>query len=56
MQVDLTKSEVVTLQFYLHQSLIDAEGMLAVGVGNEISVNDLKSVIAKIGGPHGGEK
>lgn len=56
MQVDLTKSEIDTLRLYLEHSLIDAEDMLAIGVGNQISVDNLKSVIVKIGGPHDREK
>lgn len=53
MQIELTPSEIRTLKFYLSQALIDAKGSRAIGIGSGKSVNDLESVIAKIGGSDG---
>lgn len=48
--IELTESEVKTLKLYLAHSIIDAEGLVAVGAGNQKSVDNLKSVLKKIGG------
>lgn len=56
MQIELTEGEAATLRFYLNKALIDAEGMAAIGVANRQSADNLKSVIKKIGGPHGKQK
>lgn len=47
MTIELTESEVKTLRFYLEKSLIDAQGMVAIGVGNKTSVDNLKSIMKK---------
>ena len=44
----LTESEIKTLTFYLNQSLIDAEGCCAIGVGKPESVRNIKSILQKI--------
>lgn len=48
MKIELTDSEAKTLKFYLEQSLIDARGLCAIGVGNKNSVINLESIIKKI--------
>lgn len=51
MNITLTDSEVKTLNFYLDKSLTDAKGMLAIGIGNSTSVENLKSIKQKINAP-----
>lgn len=48
MKIELTESEIKTLNFYIKQALIDAEGMYAIGFGNKKSILNLKSIIKKI--------
>lgn len=47
-EVTLSDSEIRTAMFYLEKSLIDAEGMKAVGVGSRKTVTNLKSIIRKL--------
>lgn len=51
MKITLTESEVKTLKFYIKKSLIDAEGMAAIGVGSRQTVSNLKSVMKKLDNP-----
>lgn len=48
MKIELTESEIKTLKFYLEKSLIDAEGLCAIGVISNNSVINLKSIIKKV--------
>lgn len=48
MVIELTQGEVKTLQFYLEKACIDAEGMHAIGMASDESVNNLRSVIHKL--------
>lgn len=48
MVIELTQGEVKTLQFYLEKACIDAEGMHAIGIASDESVNNLRSVIHKL--------
>ena len=48
MKIELTNSEIKTLKFYLEKSLIDAEGLYAIGVGSKNSATNLKSILKKI--------
>ena len=43
----LTEGERKTLQFYLKKALIDAEGLLAIGIGDKQTVINIKSILEK---------
>ena len=49
-KIELMESEVKTLQFYLKGNIIDAEGSYVIGVESKTSVDNLKSIMKKIGG------
>lgn len=44
----LTDSEAKTLLFYIEKDLIDAEGMLAIGVGSNTTIKNLKNIKAQL--------
>lgn len=46
--ITFTKSELGTLRFYLDKAIVDAEGMHAVGVASETSVQHLHAIRKKI--------
>lgn len=46
-EIRLTESEIETLLFYVGKSLIDAEGLVAIGYGNPKSVRNLRSIRKK---------
>ena len=48
MEIKLTESEIKTLKFYLDKALIDAKGLQAIGIGNDVSVKNLESIKKKI--------
>lgn len=48
MKIELTENEIKTLKFYMEKSLIDAEGLCAIGVVSKNSVTNLKSILKKI--------
>lgn len=50
LEIELMDREADTLRFYLQKALIDAEGMHAIGAAGQSSVDDLRSVMGKIGG------
>ena len=54
-EIQLTESEVTTLKFYVKQSIIDAAGSHAIGIGSKTTVDNLKSILKKIGDKSNGK-
>lgn len=48
MKFELNNNEIKTLVHCLQQSLIDAEGYAAIGLGKSETVKNIKSVLQKI--------
>lgn len=48
MEINLTASEIKTLNFYVAQALIDVRGLAAIGFGNRKSVRNLESIQKKL--------
>lgn len=48
MEIELTESEIKTLKLYLDKALIDAKGLRAIGMRNDMSVKNLESIKRKI--------
>lgn len=48
MVIELTESEVKTLNFALDKQLIDAKGLRAIGFGSDFTVKNLESIQRKI--------
>lgn len=47
-EIKLTESEICTLQFYMRQALINAEGMYVIGVADKETVSNIKSILNKV--------
>lgn len=47
-EIKLTESEIKTLNFYLDKALIDAKGLQAIGMKNDVSVKNLELIKKKI--------
>ena len=48
MNIELTENEIKTLKFYVKQSLIDAKGNCAIGIGSKQSVMNLESILKRL--------
>lgn len=48
MTIELTESEIKTLKFCLDQALVELKGLRAIGVKNDTSIKNVKSIKKKI--------